>query len=134
MGINFVPIGNTSVLKLAFRTLKQNGLVGVVADRDVTDSGRLVRFFGAPARLPDGHVTLALRTGAAILMGFSLRRDDNSFEVFVEPPIVLEPTGNTERDVELGMQRVIAVLERYIGANPEQWVYFQPVWVDGVGA
>jgi lauroyl/myristoyl acyltransferase len=130
MGIQFVPLGDASVLKLAFRTLRQNGLLGVVADRDVTNSGRVVSFFGAEARLPDGHVTLALHTGAAILMAFSLRRPDDTFEIFVEPPIILESTGDREADVDRGMVRVIAVLERYISANPEQWVYFQPVWLD----
>ena len=130
MGIQIVPLGDASVLKLAFRTLRQNGLLGVMADRDVTKSGRVVRFFGADARLPDGHVTLALHTGAAILMGFSLRRPDDSFEIFVEPPIILESTGDREADVDRGVARVISVLERYIGANPEQWVYFQPVWLD----
>ncbi len=130
MGIQFVPLGESSVLKQAFRTLRQNGLLGVVADRDVTNSGRVVRFFGADARLPDGHVTLALHTGAAIVMAFSLRRPNDTYEVFVEPPIILEPTGDREADVDRGMTRVVAILEHYIGANPEQWVYFQPVWLD----
>jgi KDO2-lipid IV(A) lauroyltransferase len=130
MGIQFVPIGDASALKLAFRTLRQNGLLGVVADRDVTNSGRLVRFFGADARLPDGHVTLALHTGAAILIAFCLRRPGGKVEAFVEPPIILESTGDREGDVDRGMARVISVLEGYIGANPEQWVYFQPVWLD----
>jgi lauroyl/myristoyl acyltransferase len=130
MGIEFVPIGDASALKLAFRTLRHNGLLGVVADRDVTHSGRVVKFFGADARLPDGHVTLALHTGAAIVIAFCLRQPGNRIEAFVEPPIILEATGDREADVERGMTRVISVLERYIGANPEQWVYFQPVWLD----
>jgi KDO2-lipid IV(A) lauroyltransferase len=130
MGIQFVPIGDASALKLAFRTLRHNGLLGVVADRDVTNSGRVVKFFGADARLPDGHVTLALHTGAAIVIAFCLRKPGNQIEAFVEPPMILEDTGDREGDVERGMARVISVLERYIGANPEQWVYFQPVWLD----
>jgi lauroyl/myristoyl acyltransferase len=130
MGIQFVPIGDASVLKLAFRTLRQNGLLGVVADRDITNSGRVVRFFGADARLPDGHVTLALHTGAAIVIAFCLRQPGDKVEGFVEPPIILESTGDREADVNCGMAQVVSVLERYIGANPEQWVYFQPVWLD----
>ncbi len=130
MGIVFVPIGEPNTLRRAFRTLKENGLLGVVADRDVTNNGRLVSFFGALARLPDGHVTLARRTGAAILVAFSLRRPDDSYEVYVEPPIILEPSDDREQDVQHGVERVAASMERYIGAHPEQWVYFQPVWVE----
>lgn len=124
MGIQFVPLGDASVLKLAFRTLRQNGLLGVVADRDVTNSGRIVRFFGADARLPDGHVTLALHTGTAILMAFCLRRPDDTYEIFVEPPLLLEATDDREGDVDHGMARVVAILERYIGANPENGSIF----------
>jgi phosphatidylinositol dimannoside acyltransferase len=127
-GIVFVPIGGMAPLKQAIRTLRANGLVGVVADRDVTASGRQVRFFGDWASLPDGHVTLALRTGATILVAFCFRRPGDTYEVRIEPPIFLEPSGDMERDVQAGTERVAAIMERYIGADPDQWVYFQPVW------
>ncbi len=134
LGINFVAIDDTAVLKQALRELRGNGLVGVVADRDVTASGRVVSFFGSPARLPDGHVSLALRTGATMLVGFSLRRTDTSYEIDIEPPIELSRTGDKDRDIAAGMASVVAILERYIASNPEQWVYFQPVWLDQVEA
>jgi KDO2-lipid IV(A) lauroyltransferase len=134
LGINFVDINDTTVLKRAVRALRQNGIVGVVADRDVTNSGRVVLFFGSPARLPDGYVSLALRTGATLMVGFSRRRTDTSYEVDIEPPVELARTGDRERDIEAGMVSVIAILERYISANPEQWVYFQPVWLSDLPA
>lgn len=128
LGIGFLPVGEPSSLKEAFRILRHNGLLGVMADRDVTNNGRTVRFFGEMAHLPDGHVTLALRTGATILMAFSRRRPDNRFEVYIEPPIIMEPTGDKERDIQAGLERIAAILEKYISAYPDQWVYFQPVW------
>jgi len=128
MGLAFLPVGEPSSLKEAFRVLKHNGLLGIMADRDVSNNGRAVRFFGETAHLPDGHVTLALRTGATILMAFSRRRPDNHFEVHIEPPIIVEPTGDKERDIQTGLERVTAILEKYIRAYPDQWVYFQPVW------
>lgn len=129
-GARLLPIGVNSTLKQAIRMLRQNGLVSIVADRDVTRSGRLVRFFGATARLPDGHVTLALRTGAAIVMGFCARRPDDGFELHLTEPILLEPSGDEEADVQAGTERVASVMEAFIAAHPEQWTYFQPVWLD----
>lgn len=125
-GIKIIPID--SFLRPIFRALRNNEVVGLAADRNLTETGTLVDFFGAPALLPDGHVRLALRTGAKLGMFFSLRRPDNSYEAFVEPMLELENTGDAERDTRAGMARLVAVLEKYIGQHPEQWVMFQPVW------
>jgi lauroyl/myristoyl acyltransferase len=125
-GIKLIPID--SFLRPIFRALRNNELVGLAADRNLIEAGTLIDFFGAPALLPDGHVQLALRTGAKLGLFFSLRRPDNHYEAFVEPPLELENTGDLERDTRAGMAKVVAVLEKYIGQHPEQWVMFQPVW------
>jgi KDO2-lipid IV(A) lauroyltransferase len=125
-GIQIIPAD--SFLRPIFSALRHNGLVGIAADRNLTGTGSVVQLFGAPALLPDGHIQLALRTGAPIGLFFSVRRPDNTFEAFIEPPLELERTGDQERDVRSGMTKLVAVLERYIGQHPEQWVMFQPVW------
>jgi KDO2-lipid IV(A) lauroyltransferase len=125
-GIKLIPID--SFLRPIFRALRNNELVGLAADRNLIEAGTLIEFFGAPALLPDGHVRLALRTGAKLGTFFSLRRPDNTYEAFVEPPLELENTGDLERDTRAGMAKLVAVLEKYIGQHPEQWVMFQPVW------
>lgn len=111
-----------------FRALRRNEAVGLAADRDITDSGIVVDFFGAPARLPDGYAQLSLRTGAPIVVGFSRRLPDNRFLVHLEPPLELELTGDRERDVRVGVEKVVAIMERYIGEHPEQWVMSVPIW------
>lgn len=113
-----------------FRALRSGGVVAVAADRDITGSGILVDFFGAPARLPDGHVQLALRTGAKIVTCFGLRQTDNSSLLYVEPPLELEETGDFERDVRVNVRKVVARLEEWIARYPEQWLMLHPVWRD----
>jgi len=125
-GINMIPID--SFLRPLFKALRNNQMVGLAADRNLIDAGTLIDFFGAPALLNDGHVHLALRTGARLALAFAVRKPDNTFEAFVEPSLELEKTGDTQRDVRAGMAKVVAVLEKYIGQHPEQWVMFQPVW------
>ncbi len=125
-GIRLVPAD--AFMRPLFRALRQNEIVGLAADRNLTGTGTLVEFCGAPALLPDGHVRLALHTGASLVMAFGLRKPDHTLEAFVESPLALERSGDAERDVHLGMARVVAVLEKYIGRYPEQWVMFQPVW------
>lgn len=130
-GLHLIPIGGP-LLEL-FRALKRGEIAGLAADRDITQSGVMVDFFGAPARLPDGHVQLALRTGVPIVMGFSQRLPDNTFVARFEPPLELENSGNREYDVRTGLEKVIAIMKRYIAQHPEQWTITVPIWRSGQG-
>ncbi len=126
--IRLIPIDGP--LFALFRALRRRKAVAVAADRDLTKSGIFVDFFGAPARLPDGHVQLALRTGAELVTCFALRAADNSSHVYVEPALELEQTGDFERDVRVNVQRVVARMEKWIRRYPEQWIMLQPLWRD----
>jgi KDO2-lipid IV(A) lauroyltransferase len=113
-----------------FRALRRGEIVALAADRDVTHSGIVVDFFGAPARLPDGHVQLALRTGAPVVTCFGLRQGDNSSSLYIESPLELEETGDFERDVRANVGKVVARMEDWIRRYPEQWLMLHPVWRD----
>lgn len=113
------------------RALRRGQAVAVAADRDITHSGIVVDFFDAPARLPDGHVQLALRTGAELLPMFALRQADDSPVVQVEPPLELERTGDFDEDVRVNVRKVVARMEDWIRRYPEQWPMLYPVWRDG---
>ncbi|HID86389.1 MAG TPA: hypothetical protein EYP55_03300 [Anaerolineae bacterium] len=125
-GLQLIPVDGS--LKAIFKALRRNELVALAADRDVTESGIVVDFFGAPARLPDGYAQLARRTGARIVVGFSVRRPDNTFFAYAEPPLEVEMTDDRQRDVRVTVERVVALMERYLREHPEQWVMFQPIW------
>lgn len=125
-GIRLIPVDGP-LLEL-LRSLRRNEAVGLASDRDLTESGIVVDFFGAPACLPDGYAQLSLRTGAPIIVGFSRRLPDNTFVAHLEPPLELESTGDRDRDVRTGVEKVVAIMERYIGEHPEQWVMSVPLW------
>ncbi len=130
-GLKFVPIDHS--LRPVFRALRANEIVGSAIDRNVTDEGRLVEIFGRPARLPDGYLRLALRTGAALVFCLCRRLPDNTFTIIVEPELEIERSGDDSRDVAAAMPRVISLFEAYLRRYPDQWVYFQPVWTDPYG-
>ncbi|MCK4473319.1 MAG: lysophospholipid acyltransferase family protein, partial [Anaerolineae bacterium] len=125
-GLRLIPIDGP-LLEL-FRALRRNEVVALAADRDITESGIVVDFFGAPARLPDGYAQLSLRTGAPIVAGFGQRLPDNTFVAHFEPSLELEAIGDRNRDVRAGVEKVVAIMERYIGEHPEQWVMSVPIW------
>ncbi len=125
-GLTIIPVDGP--LLALVRALKKNEIVGLAGDLDVTKSGIAVPFFDAPARLPDGPVQLALRTGAALLPAFSLRLADNTFAAYAEPAIQLARTGNFQADVRAGVLQVAEIMEKWIGRHPEQWVMFHRIW------
>jgi KDO2-lipid IV(A) lauroyltransferase len=110
------------------RALKRKEIIGLASDLDITQSGIVVNFFDAPAQLPDGYAQLALKTGAPILPAFSLRRADNRFEAYAEPALELTNTGDFQKDVRVGVEQVVGVMEKWIGAHPDQWVMFHRIW------
>jgi lauroyl/myristoyl acyltransferase len=125
-GLRLIPANG--VLLEMFRALKRGEIVGLPCDRGIADNSREVEFFGAPARLPDGPIRLAKRTGAVVVPAFGLRLPDDSFLVQIEPPLDLPDSGDPEADIAAGVKMVVEILERYIGQHPEQWLVAAPVW------
>jgi lauroyl/myristoyl acyltransferase len=126
-GLRFIPIDGP--LLTVYRALRANEMVATALDRNVSGAGRLVKFFGQPARLPDGYLKLALRTGAALVLAFCRRLPDNTVLITIEPEQPLQRTADLEHDIAANLPQVLAVFERYLSRHPDQWVYFQRVWV-----
>jgi KDO2-lipid IV(A) lauroyltransferase len=66
LGMTIVPLGDPAVFRTLMTTLRHGGFVPLLADRDLTDGGTEVSFFGEPARMAVGPAALALQTGAAL--------------------------------------------------------------------
>lgn len=125
-GLKLIPVDGP-MLEL-FRTLRRGGVAGIAGDRNVTDGGMVVEFFGAPACLPDGHVRLAMRTGAPLILGFSRRLGRDSYEARFWPPYSIPEEVSEEERLAAGMAYVVNGLEEAISAHPEQWAVTVPIW------
>jgi KDO2-lipid IV(A) lauroyltransferase len=115
-------------IKAIYRALQANEMVLLAADRDVTGSGRLVEFFGAPARLPDGYARLVRRTGARLAFAFGRRCPDNTFKVEAWLAPEFPTTGNRQADEQAIINAVLPRIEQQIRAYPEQWIMFRRIW------
>jgi KDO2-lipid IV(A) lauroyltransferase len=125
-GLQLIPVDG-SLLSL-IRTLKKGGVAGLAADRDITGSGQVVNFFGHPAQLPDGHVRLALKTGAPIVLGFSRRNPDHTYQACFLPPFHPPAARTEEERVQAGLKLIAAEMEKAISQNPEQWTVTVSIW------
>jgi KDO2-lipid IV(A) lauroyltransferase len=126
-GLKLIPIDG-SLLDL-IRTLKKGGVAGLAGDRDITGTGQVVNFFGYPAHLPDGHVRLALKTGAPLVVGFSRRNPDHTYQADFLPAFK-PPEGAEEERVAAGMRFVVNEMENAISQNPEQWSVTVSIWAE----
>jgi KDO2-lipid IV(A) lauroyltransferase len=112
------------------RGLQDGELVAIATDRDLGTPTATVTFFGHPARVPSGPASLALLTGAPVVVGTVRRTTPGRFAGRVER-VEWTPTGNRETDLTALCQAITTVLERHILVAPEQWWgAFQPVWDD----
>ena len=110
------------------KTLRQNWIVGIVADQDVDSvDGVFVDFFGRSAYTPSGPVALAKASGA-VLMPVFIIRDGFRHTIFLEEPIELRDTGDKEADLIYNTQKWSSVIESYIRQYPDQWVWMHRRW------
>jgi KDO2-lipid IV(A) lauroyltransferase len=127
-GIITTPI-ETGSLRDGIRRLRVGGLVVTGVDRPAGDGDEPLEFFGATAYLPTGHIRLALKTDALLVIGYcEYDPQAGSYKLRIRPPMELVRSGDRKRDVRVNAQRVLAALEEAILAHPEQWLIFVPVW------
>jgi KDO2-lipid IV(A) lauroyltransferase len=127
-GVTVTPLSSTA-LRQAIKLLRHGGVVSVAGDRPVSDLGEPFPFFGHPARLPSGHVRLALRTDAVVSIAYcTLDAETQRYAMHLEPPMEMIRTGNRGEELQLNMKRILAALERIIRRWPDQWQMLVPVW------
>ena len=121
-GIIPLPLGQSPFALT--RCLRRGEMVALLGDRDFTNHGVRVPFFGQPVALPRGPARLSFKTGAPILMAFLLRQVDDTFLLRCHPPIYPEQEGSVERI----QQKLVAVMEKEIAEAPCQWFLFEDFW------
>jgi lauroyl/myristoyl acyltransferase len=132
MGLRIVMLGSEAGPAL-LQTLRHGGLVGLLCDRDIGGGGVEVEFFGERTRLPAGPATLALRTGAALMVGAVYSGPGSGHTGTLLPPIAVTRQGGLRADVARLTQAVARDLETLIRLAPEQWHLFQPNWPSDPG-
>lgn len=122
-GMEIVPVGGA--LRKLENAVARGRFIGLVADRDVSGHGPRLPFFGEVTRMPIGHVSLALSTGAWILPVCIYRQPDGRSFIEIRPPIVPDPAIDTPEDLA---RQCLSVLEEFVRARPEQWSSFFDLW------
>lgn len=126
MGIRIIPLGENTVERV-IEVLARNGMVCLLSDRLIAGSGVEVEFFGERILMPIGPALLAVKMGTAVIPCLTIHKD-GKYHGFVGPPLEIEVTGDTRRDVQANTQKLAKVFEDFIREDPTQWHMFQPLF------
>lgn len=125
LGFEVLPLsgGERPAFDVLCDRLRDNRVVCLMADRDLTRTGVQVDFFGEPTRMPAGPAKLAVATGAALLP-VHVYFEGDGWRFDIAPP--LDCTGG---DVQAITQLLADHFEKNIAAHPEDWHMMQPQWL-----
>ncbi|WP_044543696.1 phosphatidylinositol mannoside acyltransferase [Mycobacterium avium] len=103
--------------------LRDNRVVCLMADRDLTRTGVQVDFFGEATRMPAGPAKLAIATGAALLP-VHVHFEGEGWRFLIYPALDC-----SSGDVGAITQVLADHFEKNIAAHPEDWHMMQPQWL-----
>lgn len=127
-GMKVIPLGRA--VRQSLNVLKENAILALVGDRDFTEKGMVLDFFGKPTFLPEGPAAFSLKTQAPIVPGFMVRNKDDSFTLKFEKPIEFTAGSDKNNNLRELIKQCKIIIEGYIRKYPDQWYMFRKFWID----
>jgi KDO2-lipid IV(A) lauroyltransferase len=124
-GVHVIPWRN---LREIYGVLKRREMLALLVDWGYRPDGIPVRLFDAWTTLPAGPASLAAKTGSLILPLAIRRQPNGEFAVAYSDPI--EVASSAPTDIQAATQAIADALAATIGAAPQQWYSFKPMWPD----
>ena len=110
--------------------LRAGKLVCIVADRDLSDTGVEVDFFGEKALFPAGPAMLAVQTGAALMPVACSFVGESEWAAHVHEEIPVPADGSRKEKAAAMTQALARVFEQAIIEHPQDWHMLQKVFVN----
>jgi lauroyl/myristoyl acyltransferase len=125
LGFEMLPLtgGERPPFDVLAERLRENRIVCLMADRDLSRNGVQVDFFGEPTRMPAGSAKLAIETGAVLLPVHCFNEPD-SWRFDVQSPV-----DTSSGDVSTITQKLADRFARNIAGHPADWHMLQPQWL-----
>jgi KDO2-lipid IV(A) lauroyltransferase len=126
LGFEVLPLtgGASSPYRVMVERLRQNRVICLVADRDLTRMGMPVTFFGEETRMPVGPARLAATTGATLMVIDNLYTA-NGWGVRLHSPRLVE----SRAQVPAVVQSLADSYAQDIASHPQDWHMLQKLWI-----
>ncbi|HEX6471206.1 MAG TPA: phosphatidylinositol mannoside acyltransferase [Streptosporangiaceae bacterium] len=129
LGMEVLPHRGAGAFGTMARRLRGGGIVCLVVDRDLTETGIDVEFFGGTARMPGVTAALAVQTGA-VLLPVTLWYEGDGWGARIHEEIPVPAEGDRHDKVRAMIQRLAGEFEGAIAAHPQDWHMLQRVWLE----
>jgi len=125
LGFEVLPLtgGERPAYDVLVERLRENRIVCLMAERDLTRSGVPVDLFGEATRMPAGPAKLAIETGAALLACHTWFEGDG-WGLDISPPLDCSSS-----DIGVITQAQADRFGTNIARYPEDWHMLQPQWL-----
>jgi phosphatidylinositol dimannoside acyltransferase len=125
LGMEVLPLTGSDehVFGVLAQRLRSGGFVCLVADRDLSERGVPVKFFGRDSRMPAGPAALSVRTGAPLIPA-TLHYDGPDLVITFHDPI--DRTAGPARMT----QRCADAFALGIADHPQDWHMLQRIFLD----
>jgi phosphatidylinositol dimannoside acyltransferase len=126
LGFEVVPTfgGDVPPVELLTQRLRAGDVVCLFADRDLTENGVPVTFFGGTTKMPAGPAYLAATTGATLLP-VGCWFTDTGWGMRVHPPVKVVGADG----IPAATQALADVFAADISAHPEDWHMLRRLWL-----
>lgn len=115
-------------INAAVEAVQKGHATCMLVDQVISEQrGVFVPFFGRPASTTPALTVAAMKTGAPVFVVMAAREGDK-LRMFVEGPLPVPNSGDTEKDIRDHTATITAVLEKYIRRYPEQWLWLHRRW------
>ena len=113
--------------RAALAHVMRGGALGLLVDQKMND-GMRATLFGHPAMTATAPAAIALRQRCPVIPSRIERIGPARLRLVVEPPLVLPDSGDRAADQAVLTQQVNDLLERWIRARPEAWLWLHRRW------
>ncbi len=113
--------------RAALAHVMRGGALGMLVDQKMND-GLRATLFGHAAMTATALAAMALRLRCPVIPGRIERIGPARLRLVVEPPLMLPDSGDRAADQAALTQQVNDLLERWIRARPEAWLWLHRRW------
>lgn len=124
--VPFFPKGAHGARR-ALQHVMRGGSLGMLVDQKMND-GIEARLFGHPAMTAPALAAIALRLRCPVIPGHVERIGPARLRLVVEPPLTLPDCDDRQAAQAILTQQINDVLERWITARPESWLWLHRRW------
>jgi phosphatidylinositol dimannoside acyltransferase len=131
LGMEVLPTtGGPHPFGVMAQRLRAGKLICIVADRDLSDTGVEVEFFGEKALFPAGPAALAVQTGAALMPVACSFVGETEWAAHIYDEIPVPAEGDRKQKAAAMTQALARVFEEAILEHPEDWHMLQKVFAN----